>query len=186
MEPVTTISLASVAAVTVSEGINFLYAQAGELLKRWWDKNDTQNSTEPERINLELPEKAFDGRLHDPVVHYDVLRESADELETTYGRLAPYINGARRMETADAKFLALADQLRTMLEVVLEQTITFKGEQRAPSGTRIDASMKIGVVRGEATNVDLEGAGDVRSDVDATTVEQGGKLTNVRARTSKS
>jgi hypothetical protein len=155
------------------------------LLKRWWDKNDTQNSTEPERINLELPEKAFDGRLHDPVVHYDVLRVTADELENTYGRLAPYINGARPMETADAKYLALADQLRTMLEAVVEQTITFKGEQRAPSGTRIDATMKIGTLSGEATNVDLEGAGDVRSNVDAMTVEEGAKLTNVRVRTSK-
>jgi hypothetical protein len=183
MEPVT-LTLAGVAAVTVSEGIKFLYAQAGELLKRWWDKGDAQRSMEPEPSGVTLPPTAFDGTLHDPVVHYDVLSKCADELDDAYGRLAPYVNGVKPIGTADQKFLVLAEQLRSLLEAVLEQTITFKGEQRPPSGTRVDAHMKLDVLRGEATNVDLEGSGDVRSVVEAKTVEAGGKLTGVRVRTT--
>jgi len=93
-----------------------------------------------------LPAEAVDGRPHNPVVNYDVLSESADELETAYGARPLYqwseMYGNRRRAVR-----CLADQVRTLLGPVLERRITFKDEQRPPFGTRIDTHLKIDVLR---------------------------------------
>ena len=184
MEPVS-LTLAGVAGIVISEGIKFLYAEAGEVLKRWWDKRDAKTPATPEPIAIDLPQQAFEGNLREPAIHYDALAQCADDLDDAYSRLAPYVNGLRSIDPADEKFAALADRMRSGMEAVLGQSITFKGEKRDPSGTRIDARMKIDVVGGRATNVDIEGLGDVRSDVIVGSVESGGEVTGVRVRTTK-
>jgi hypothetical protein len=48
--------------------------------------------------------------------------------------LANYADGIANVDASDSKLVAIADALRQQLETVYGQRITFKGEQREPSG----------------------------------------------------
>ncbi len=61
------LSITAIGAVAITEGIKFLYGQAGEILKRWRERKDAdkdastqQNKTEP--VNVKLP-VVFEGQL---------------------------------------------------------------------------------------------------------------------------
>ena len=58
------LTLAAVGAVALTEGIKFLYGQAGEALKRWRARQQAASAEAP--VAVELPADAFEGRLHDP------------------------------------------------------------------------------------------------------------------------
>ena len=67
------LTLSAIGVVAITDGIKFLYGQAGEILKRWRERKDTakdastqQNKTEP--INLKLP-SVFEGQLIAPQIH---------------------------------------------------------------------------------------------------------------------
>ena len=58
------LTLAAVGAVALTEGIKFLYGQAGETLKRWRESKGTKaaTATVTEPVQVKIPSDAFEGR----------------------------------------------------------------------------------------------------------------------------
>jgi hypothetical protein len=190
-DPVT-LSLAGVGVVVVTEGIKFLYRQAGEILKRWRVRRDKIKSSAPESslapaqtesANVILP-PIFEGQLSSPLIHFDAVQDAEAELQGLYSDLSVYANGIEPIEDTDEELLAKVNTLRQILENVYQQRITFKGENRPASGTALVGKVKAKSVVGEAIGVDAEGKlpGEARGEVVAERIEQGGKATGVKWR----
>jgi hypothetical protein len=154
VEPIT---LAAVGTVALTEGVKFLYSQTGEVLKRWRERRDAAksgnappNSTEP--VDIKLPD-AFEGQLSDPKIHFDVVDRLEEKLRETWRSLAEYGQGIEKVDNSDEELLAETDALRQLLEAVLQERITFRGEQRPPSGTVVRGSIDVDEVAGYAAAV---------------------------------
>lgn len=147
-----TLSMAAIGAVALSEGVKFLYGQAGELLKRWRERRDNPKSTQPsvETTEVALP-TVFEGELENPSIHYDALERAEVELRALYGDLTIYVNDVEPIDPSNEELLGRIDVLRRLLEAVYQQRITFKGEQRAASGPDIDVRIKVDEVLGYAS-----------------------------------
>ena len=70
-------------------------------------------------------------------VDEQALERHADQLAKLRGLLAPYVEGFAAVEPSNGQLLAQVQALRSLLEQVYRQHITFKGEQRPPTGTPI-------------------------------------------------
>jgi hypothetical protein len=154
VEPVT---LAAVGTVALTEGIKFLYTQAGEVLKRWRERRDAGESGEaqPEAtapIDADLPD-AFEGELSEPKIHFDALDRLAEDLREIRRSLSDYAEGIEKVDSKDEDLLAKTDTLRRLLEAVLQERITFKGEKRPPSGPVVQGSIDVNQVAGYAAAV---------------------------------
>src|SRR5258708_29931152 len=155
-----TISLIGVGAVAISEGIKFLYGQAGELLKRWRERRDkqaeggaTSGDSATEAVNVVLPGGIFVGQLENPRIHFDALNASAKQLGTLRQELMPYIEGIEDLDSNSPDLHTRLDLLRRLVESIYGQTITFNGESRPPSGTVISANIEVGKLDGDAAGV---------------------------------
>lgn len=67
------LTISAIGAVAITEGIKFLYGQAGEILKRWRERKDVAmdvsiqlKNTEP--IDVKLPQ-TFEGQLSAVLPH---------------------------------------------------------------------------------------------------------------------
>jgi hypothetical protein len=153
-EPIT---LALVSSVVLTEGIKFLYAQAGEILRRRREKIDAAEGdpAQPnvtDRVDIELPD-AFDGQLSEPKINFDALDRLGNELLETRESLSKYAEGFENVDSNDEDLLAKTDALRRLLEAVLQERITFKGEQRSPSGPVVEGHIDVDEVAGYAAAV---------------------------------
>lgn len=166
-------TLAVVGTLALTEGIKFLYGQAGEILKRWRERKPAEEKKKSgpapvEKTNVQLP-SVFAGQLTAPTIHFADLALLEQPLLKWRKELANYTDGTMPVETTDENLLVAADELRKLLEAIYRQRITFKGEQREPSGTSISANIKLGDILGAATLVDVErikgGTIDVQGDV---------------------
>ena len=186
MEPFT---LAAVGAIALTEGIKFLYGQAGELLKGWRARKGAAEAgataaVEDEPIRVELPPAAFQGSLQPVVVRYDALSRLEKDIKDLSKELAPYAGGFEDVDPADRGLLDRVDAMRLSLEAVLGQRLTFVGESRPTSGSP--------VVVGEAVIKEIEGrvagvrarmlaGGNVSGTVRADIVRPGGEAYGVDA-----
>jgi hypothetical protein len=177
------LSLAAVGGVVLTEGIKFLYGQAGELLKRWRDRRSAAPTAAPEErpLDIGLPAGAFEGRLDPVVVDDRVLDELAEDLLDVREALSRYGEGFKPVPPDDPAVLEKIDALRLALEAVIGQRITFLGEAREPSGIRVTGRAFAETVRGRlagirATQV-LEG--ELHGEARATQVEEGGEAFGV-------
>jgi hypothetical protein len=139
MEPLT---LAAVGTMALTEGIKFLYAQAGELIRWRRERRKEQPAVVAEA------EDALEGRLAQPEVDVDAFDRLAPDIKALAGRLGNYANGLDEVVENDEDVVAAADALRTALEAVLGQRITFKGEPREASGTVVKGRVDVGEVEG--------------------------------------
>jgi len=173
--------LESLGAAALTEGISFLYAQAGELLARWRERRDES----PEPIRVELPQ-ALGGVTLDASADLDVVARLSDRIVELCGQLGNYANGIALPSADDEDLRRRTGELRDALEQVLGQRLTFVGETREPSGTPIvSGRVDAGVVRGAAAGVEadeIEGGAHVSGDAVADVVEPGGSIAGVRAR----
>lgn len=180
-EPIT---LTVVGTIALTEGIKFLYSQAGEVLKRWRERRDTDPaSPQPEEatpVNVKLPE-VFDGQLVDPKIHFDAVGQVETQLRQVRNDLADYAQDIEVVDPKNEALLAQVDALRQLMEAVYQQRITFKGEQRPLSGPdvtgRIDAKQVAGYAA--AVRADVIAGGNVTAEAKADRVEQGGQLIGV-------
>jgi hypothetical protein len=186
-DPVT-ISTAALGMAALTEGIKFLYGQAGELLKRWrerrdWGTQDTPNaediaaSTEP--ANVVLPANVFEGQLVNPSIHLDALNASVEQLSGLRQDLTPYIDGFKNIESGDEHLLVRVDALRQLLEAIYQQRITFKGEPRLVSGPLVGVKIDVEKIAGDvaALRVKEMRSGVIKTEAHAKSVEPGGKFT---------
>jgi hypothetical protein len=134
--------------MALTEGIKFLYGQAGELLTRWRARKAeaAPDATAPAGtasgqapVEIELPAAAFQGTLTPVVVGFDVLDRLQNQIKDLSKDLAPYAGGFDEVDPSDRDLLDRVDALRLALEAVFGQRLTFVGENRPGSGTPVVA-----------------------------------------------
>ena len=175
-EPIT---LAVVSAVVLTEGIKFLYGQAGEALKAWRERRKAGSALPPpEPVQVELPAEAFTGQLHDPRLHFTAVEALEEDLVALWTRAGPYAQGLKDVDPRDSELLRTTEGLRRAMEAIFGERLTFQGENAPPSGGRIDGETAVHEVHGYAAGLRLRGAlpdgGTFRGRIDADTVAQGG------------
>lgn len=172
-EPIT---LALLGAAALTQGINFLYGQAAELLKR---RRDRLNAA----AGADVDDSALDGELAADVDEH-VIDDRRDQLRALTEQLRPYAIGERKVgEPPDAALITKVEALRGILELAYRQRITFDGEEREPTGTVIDAEIVAGKVDGELAVVEvdrLQRGSRVKAVGDVGDVGPGGKVTGFR------
>ena len=181
VEPIT---LAAVGSVVLTEGIKFLYKQAGEILKHWRERQADaakQATTAPE-ANVADP-KLFEGTLAPLVVHFDRVEPLAPSLKDLWVSLTTYAQGLDEVETSNAELLSKADMLRRQLEAIYGQRITFRGEPRASSGTPVVVgTADLETIAGQAAGV-IAGtiaSGTIHGELRAKRVEPGAQAAGVK------
>ena len=181
-EPIT---LSALGAVALTEGIKFLYSQAGEILKRWRERQDTakEASAQPnqtESVQVNLP-PIFEGQLSAPKIHFDLVQRSEKELRALRKDLTDYAEGIETVDEKDENLLQTIDALRRLLETVYQQRLTFKGEQRSPSGPVVEGRIDVEEVLGYAAAVRAAKvkSGELKVDAKVKRVEPGGEFTGI-------
>jgi hypothetical protein len=184
-EPIT---LTLVGTVALTEGIKFLYSQATEILRRRNERREAEKgagrpaATEP--IDAELPD-AFEGQLSDPQIHFDALERVEGPLKEVRKDLSDYAEGIEAVDDKDEGLLLKVDALRKLLEAVLQERITFKGEMRPPSGPVVEGRIDVDEVAGYAAAVRAGRitGGHVRAEGEAKRVEVTGEFVALEADT---
>lgn len=179
------LTLSAIGAVAITEGIKFLYGQAGEILKRWRERKETAkaasiqlNNTEP--IDVKLP-PIFEGHLSAPLIHFDAVERVEEQLRELRKDLSDYADGIEPVDVTDENMLRRIDALRQLLETVYQQRISFKGEQRPPSGPLVEGCIDVEEVAGYAAAIRARQivSGTVKADAKAKRVEPGALIIGV-------
>ena len=175
-------SAAVLGGAVLTQGIKFLYAQAGEVLKRWRERRETGGAS-AEAATLRPPEGLLEGTV-EPVQPRDDQADLLEkELRETRRLLADYADGTDVPKPEDHLPAEQADALRRLLEAVYGQRITFRGEHRPSSGPLVTGEIDVKQVVGDAAAVRAKviSSGEVHGTAKAERVEAGGKLTGVEA-----
>lgn len=165
-------------ALVAAEGVKFLYGQATEVLKR---RRECKAGREAEaEAPVPVPADApLEGTLEPLRVDFDALEGFHDEIKTLRSVLADYADGLVDPEPGDQELAVAANGLRQALEVVYGQRITFRGEDREPSGPVVISRVEADTVAGDLAGLRARLVSSGR--VDATAVVKqvlpGGKVT---------
>lgn len=174
------ISLALVGGVVLTEGVKFLFDQASSLIRAARERRSAAKAAAEVVVPV-----ADTGVLDGPVaatVDGQLLDQENRRLISLAGALAPYASGDAEIDPNDADLLAAVADVRALLEALYGQRLTLRGENREPSGTRVDVRQVLGTVRGSAVGVQADSVQDATVHVhqSATSVEAGGSVTGVR------
>ena len=183
------ISLTAVGVFALTEGIKFLYTEAGELLKhRRENKEGTrQEGAEPE---LRPPADLIEGTVDPARPNEERLERLADELQKRRRSLTDYADDVEAVDPSDVALLKEVDELRQLIEAIYGQRITFKGEDREPSRPLVENEVRaieakirdaeVGVIEMESSTA------SVTQDVDVSGAEiEGGTVGGVRIGSGK-
>ena len=169
------VTLGVLGGVAAAEGIKFLYGQAAEMLKAWRERRSKAAEAQPGDAAFDVP--IVDTDVLDAVpssVSADpaVIEREQQQLVRLVGALSPYAQGLVDIEPADAELSENLLKLRALLEAAYGQRLTFRGERREPTGTRLTVRQVVGDVTGTVVGVaaDVEGPADVDIVQDAKTV----------------
>jgi hypothetical protein len=180
-------SLAAIGALAATEGIKFLYGQATEVLKRWRDRKAGKETEAQEPIRVEAADVAdvLEGTLQPPKVDFEALDRFHDDIQQLARVLGNYAGGLDQPDPNDRELAATADGLRRALEAVYGQRITFKGENRQPSGPMVIGSAEADKVAGDLAGVRarLVRSGRIEGTVRVKEVAKGGKATGTEVDT---
>lgn len=183
------ITLSALGVVALTEGIKFLYEQAGEVLKRWRERKDaakdtTTNLPKAEPVAVTLP-PVFEGQLTNPQIHYDAVEKLEQQLSKVKKDLSEYADGSDKVDTTNEALLEQIDAFRQLMEAVYQQRITFKGEQRPPSGQVVEGHITVQDVEGRVGGVlakSIRGGSRIKGIAKVEgTVKQGGEAAGVNA-----
>lgn len=179
--------LAGVAVSALTQGIAFLYAQAGELLRRRRDRADAANrpgetaATGQERITIQVP-PSLGGQVLVVSSNPAAVDAHASELLQLRSVLSNYVDGVQPLDPADPQLAQAVDELRGALEDIFGQHLTFAGEDRPATGQPVVRSwLKADTIRGSAKGVvvgQMTG-GSATSEIDVRDVEAGADIEGV-------
>lgn len=175
----------AIGAVVLTEGIRFVYGQAGELLKRWRERRAATDEQAPvPGPPLEPPADLLVGPIAPTEPDLSLMPDLERVLVTGRRGLADYVEGIEPVDVADASVWQQFDTLRQALELVYGQRLTLPGEQRPSGGPLVVGRVDVERLLGAATGADVGDVtdGEVRGEVRAGTVEEGGSATGVRVR----
>jgi hypothetical protein len=158
----------------LTQGVTFLYGQAGELLRRRRAGREQVEAPEP------APEpEAFEGSPAPLRADPGVLDRVADDMAGLRRALSDYADGIRPVTASDEEFLAALDALRGLVEAVYGQRFTLRGESREPSGPVVTGVIDVQEVLGRAVAVragQVSGSANIRAEATARRVEEGGEV----------
>jgi hypothetical protein len=175
------LSLSGIGAAALTEGIKFLYSQAGEILKRWRDRQATSGPTKStESTTIALPD-VFEGPILQAGIHFDAVERSEEQLRELRKELSEYIDETELVDPQDPILLKNIDALRQLLEAIYQQGITFRGEKRPQSDIRVSASIDVDRVLGYVAAVRAERLlrGEIRTSTKVVDVALGGQVIGV-------
>jgi hypothetical protein len=179
MEPNT---LATVDQAVITEGVKFLYAQAGELLRRRRDRRK-KSVAQPgsQSVAPELASDVFEGTGRPSAPNSALADSFLDDLSAFRHTLAPYAQGIKDIDPSDQTLLKTVDAMRKILEAVYGERLTFIGEQRALPGPVIQGRAQIDKIEGDVAGVRSYSIheGEVSGEVIAKSVETGGTASGV-------
>jgi hypothetical protein len=141
-------SLAVVESAALTQGVAFMYKQAGELLTRRRQARDRAAASAERQAGghspapgpaplapLQLPEEVFEPVGSIPMAPAPaVLERLAQSLLGAYRDLDDYVLGTAALGGESQVGLDAVDRLRRLLEEVYGTAVTFRGEQRRPGG----------------------------------------------------
>lgn len=158
------LSLSMIGGQTLTLGIQFLYAQAGEVLKRWRERRD---GAEPEATvaTAEVGAAGLQQKPGDLTVDFSALDRLGSEIREARAALAEYADGIETVGTDNEGLLRTTEGLRTALEKVLGQNLTLEGEER-PKGADIGVKLSVDDAAGYVAGLLAEGTVDGRVRVD--------------------
>lgn len=175
------LSPSAMGAVALTEGIKFLYNQAGEVLKRWREARSSGKGIV--RSAMLCPPEGLLVEGGEPVEPRDDVADSLwHELSEARKALTDYADGIEVARLGDQHVTAQVDALRRLLEVVYGQRLTFKGEDRPSPGTLVTGEINVEQVAGDAAAVRATKVvgGEIRGIARVGRVEEGAKLTGVK------
>jgi hypothetical protein len=182
------ITLTTIGTAVLTEGVKFLYNQAAEVLKLWRERRKTmtdQSAAEKtEEVQVKLPD-AFEGDLMHPKVHFDAVEELEEQVRELRRGLGDLVDGLADLEVNRDTYLEEIDGLRQCLEAVYQQRLTFKGEQRPPSGSLVEAKINVKEVAGYVAGVRAKiiESGKIRAEVAINRAEKEAVIVGVDADT---
>src|ERR1700682_1867660 len=147
MDPLTM----SLTSAVLTQGISFLYGQAGDAL-RWWRERKVAGDSaadQSHQSSAEIP-PLFEGRLAPLVIHSDGMDTLEQDLKELRRALADYADGIETIDPKNVALLTATDALRRAMEAVYQQRLTFLGEARPPSGPLVEGHIEIEEVAGYA------------------------------------
>jgi hypothetical protein len=184
------ITMASVGAVVLTEGIKFLYSQASDVIKRWNERREAAKAEEPETLQSEkapvapaIAEDMLEGDLSPLEIHYGQVEKVYPHLVKLRRELVDYQDESLPVDPRDENLIKNVDALRRLLEIVYQQRITFKGEQREQSGPTVFSNIDVDQVLGEIVSIEIGEVGGnavIRSEFRAKSVEKDAKVTGVK------
>jgi hypothetical protein len=177
MDPLT---LSALGAVALTEGIKFLYGQAGEILKRRRERKKAaeEASLEAEREPIAIRDPGIlAGELKPAVIDFDAADRLEGDLAAFSQQLGNYANGLEEVDPGNEDLLRATDALRRSVEAIYQQRITFEGEDRPPSGPVIDGRIDVYEVAGYVAVVRAEvvEGGRLTGSIEADVVREGGE-----------
>lgn len=149
-------TLSGVGLTALTQGVSFLYAQAGELLRRRRERL-TETDQQPDSTTVELPPVAFPAGIFNQqpnsdgvIVGRDLIDEVAPRLRALRQSLLPYTDDTEDLDRSSVEVLNEIDELRRILEAIYGRPITFVGESPRSNptpSTTINVNTQYGGVR---------------------------------------
>ena len=177
------LSLAALGAVVLSEGVRFLYDQAGELIRQRRARSAGKAGSGAGEAGSTAPPAVVAEPRELPSPDLTQVDRFADELRELRRDLSEFASGVDPVDPNDEHLVARIDALRQVLEVIYCTPVTLAGEQRDPETPiirgRVDADEVAGyvaAVRADRATGVIEGHTTVRR------VEQSGTVIGVEIR----
>lgn len=179
-EPITLAVLGTIAA---TEGIKFLFGQASDLIKAYRERRKAAEAGEELPATLDVPLQSppvLDQAPAQTPADTQVVADHDPELADLVRDLSSYATGIDEVSVDDATLAEKAGRLRQLLEAAYGQRLTFKGENRQPTGTRVTVTQVLVDVDGKVTGIrTISGDADAQVRQEAKRVGPGGEMTGV-------
>ena len=182
----------------LNEGVKFLFAQLTDVLKQFRarraEKRSPDGIGEPDAVAGEVVPittvgaSALEGSLTTAHVDWADVERLEPQLGELRRFLADYADGIESISRDDVRGLALIGEARKILELVLGEHITFRGEPGPSSGTAVDVEIRARQVDGYLAGVRTTPSGpttDIRARLHIDTVGAGGSVIGVDAAAAK-
>ncbi len=137
------------------EAVKFLYEQARDLLKAW------SKRIEDGAADLVVPIRSceyLDAAPAQVSPDLTILEQRRQDLIDLSKELFSFADGGEKIDPNDTHLGDVTARLRSLLEAIYHQRLTFKGEKRAATGSEVTVRQVIGDLLGTATAME----GDVR------------------------
>ncbi|KQW03322.1 polymer-forming cytoskeletal protein [Streptomyces sp. Root369] len=172
------LSLAALSATALTEGVRFLYDQAGELLR-------ARREHRAERSPVDTPPVVAEPAVL-PEPDAASVERFSEELRALRADLHEFASGVDETDPSNPSLIRRVDALRTVLEAVYGTSLTFDGESRRDGPLRIHGRVDVDAVAGYVAAVRTDSpTGWIRGDLRAGSVEAGGEAIGIDLRNQR-